>query len=87
MFLDVVPTEYRGLQFGFPFPIFDSYVALWSGGYLHYNVLFVWVGALLDVVFYAFIVATVFFFLDWFRKSRTSRAPSHKLSSERQATI
>ena len=75
MFLDVVPTDYRGLQFGYPFPIFSSYVELWSGGQLYSDVLFVWVGALLDIVFYAFIVGIVFFSLDWFRIARTSRVP------------
>ena len=60
MFLDVAPTEYRGLQFGFPLPIFHSSVELWSSGQLYSNVLFVWVGALLDIVFYAFIVGIVF---------------------------
>jgi len=62
MFLDVAPTEYRALQFGFPLPIFDSYVELWSSGQLHYNALFIWVGALLDIIFYAFIVWIVFWF-------------------------
>ena len=60
MFLDETPTEYRGLQFGYPYPIFSSYVALWSSGQLYSSVLFVWVGALLDVIFYAFIVGIVF---------------------------
>jgi hypothetical protein len=60
MFLDVVPTEYRSLQFGFPLPIFHSSVELWSSSQLHSNVLFIWVGALLDIIFYAFIVGIVF---------------------------
>jgi hypothetical protein len=60
MFLDVVPTEYRGLQFGFPLPFFSSNVELWRGGQLYSDVLFVWVGALLDTIFYAFIVGIVF---------------------------
>ena len=60
MFLDVAPTEYRALQFGFPLPIFDSYVELWSSGQLYSNMLFIWVGALLDIIFYAFIVGIVF---------------------------
>ena len=60
MFLDVAPTEYRGLQFGFPFPFFDSSVELWSSGQLYSYVHFIWVGALLDIVFYAFIVGIVF---------------------------
>lgn len=60
MFLDQTPIEYRGLQFGYPYPIFSSYVELWEGGQLHSNALFVWVGALLDMVFYAFIVGVVF---------------------------
>jgi hypothetical protein len=60
MFLDVVPTEYRELQFGFPLPIFHSSVELWSSGQLYSNVLFIWVGALLDIMFYASIVGIVF---------------------------
>jgi hypothetical protein len=60
MFLDVAPTEYRGLQFGFPLPIFHFSVELWSSGQLYSNVLFIWVGALLDMVFYVFIVGVVF---------------------------
>ena len=62
MFMDIAPTEYRALQFGFPLPIFDSYVQLWSSSQLHYNALFIWVGALLDIIFYAFIVGIVFWF-------------------------
>ena len=60
MFLDQTPIEYRGLQFGYPYPIFSSYVALWEGDQLHSDALFVWVGALLDTIFYAFIVGIVF---------------------------
>jgi len=59
MFMDVVPTEYRTLRFGFPFPIFHSSVDLWSG-HLDYCMLFVWEGALLDITFYAFVVGIVF---------------------------
>jgi hypothetical protein len=60
MFLDVAPTEYRKLQFGFPLPIFDSEVELWSSGQLYSYMLFIWVGALLDIIFYAFIVGVAF---------------------------
>ncbi|MCK4482358.1 hypothetical protein KAU55_03970 [Candidatus Bathyarchaeota archaeon] len=57
MFMDVVPTEVRSLKFGFPFPIYSSYAAWWGdGGYLTFHVTFVWLGALLDVIFYAFIL-------------------------------
>jgi hypothetical protein len=62
MFLDVAPIEYRELQFGFPFPIFHSEVELWSSGQLYSYVLFIWVGALLDIIVYAFIVGIVFWF-------------------------
>lgn len=60
MFLDVAPTEYRESQFGFPFPIFHSSVELWSNGQLSSNALFIWVGALLDIICYASIVGIVF---------------------------
>lgn len=60
MFLDEAPTEYRGLQFGFPLPIFSFSVELWSSGQLYSYVHFIWVDALLDIVFYAFIVGIVF---------------------------
>ena len=60
LFVDTVPIEYTQLQFGFPLPVFGYVVQLYSGDHLFYDALFIWVGALLDVVFYAFIVGTVF---------------------------
>jgi len=61
MYLDVVPTKEEHLQFGFPFPIFSSYAAWWGNwGILEFSVTFVWLGALLDVVIYAFVVWIIF---------------------------
>ncbi len=57
VFMDVVPTEVRELMFGFPLPIYASYAAWWGDfGVLDFSVTFVWLGALLDVIFYAFIL-------------------------------
>jgi hypothetical protein len=56
MFVDVVPLEHKSLHFGFPFPIFVSYAELWSPDTLAFDAQFVWVGALLDVLLYTFIV-------------------------------
>ena len=56
MWLDIAPLEYKGLNFGFPFPIFHSSVELWRPDSLGFEALFVWVGALLDVLLYTFIV-------------------------------
>ena len=55
MFMCVAPTEFRAVMFGFPFPIYASYAA-WhgDGGFLEFSVTFVWLGALLDVIVYAF---------------------------------
>jgi hypothetical protein len=59
--MDIAPTEVRELQFGFPLPIYASYAAWWGdGGFLHFLVTFVWVGALLDIVFYAFVLWIIF---------------------------
>jgi len=56
MFMDAEPLEHKSLNFGFPFPIFHSSVELWRPDNLHFGALFVWVGALLDVLLYTFIV-------------------------------
>lgn len=60
MLMDVLPQEYKSLNFGFPFPVFHSSVFLYSPDYLAFEALFVWVGALLDVLFYTFIVGVAY---------------------------
>jgi len=61
MFLDVVPVEYGASRFGFPFPIYHSYAAWWGEeGTFDYSAGFIWEGALLDVIVYAFVLWIVF---------------------------
>ena len=58
-FWNEAPVEHRALQFGFPYPIFGYYIELWDDGYLDSGAVFWWLGALLDILLYAFIVGIV----------------------------
>jgi len=71
MYLDVAPIEHRSQQFGFPFPVFSFYVDLWESNQFYSDVLFVWQGALLDVILYAFVSASAFFI--WSTIARTAK--------------
>jgi hypothetical protein len=57
MYLDVVPTEEGDVMFGFPFPIYNSYAAWWGNfDTFEFHATFIWEGALLDVIVYAFVL-------------------------------
>jgi hypothetical protein len=65
--LDVVPTASEGRLFGFPLPCFASFAEWWEDQHImDYSAIFVWEGALLDLLFYALIL--------WFGYSLLSRA-------------
>jgi hypothetical protein len=60
MFLDDAPIEQKSLNFGFSLPIFHSSAFLWRPDNLAFNALFLWEGALVDVLLYTFIIGIAY---------------------------
>lgn len=69
---DVAPVEAEGLRFGYPFPVFSSMAELWTewGTSMSFHADFVWLGTLLDIALYSFIVGAIFLEVRNLKQSR-----------------